>query len=104
MEKSFVWGRNILAVVGFLALGFWLGSARTVKASGHDNGDGVQFQFAGINRTSSLLVYEPSKRTVYVYQGATTGNSVVGCSYMYHLNRPGDPIHRENCQVTDLGR
>ena len=104
MEKVFVWGRNILAVVGLLALGFWLGSSRTVKAAGYDSGDGVQFQLTGIDRSSSLLVYEPRRRTVYVYQGATTGNSTVGCSYMYHLNKPGGPIQRENCQVTDLGR
>jgi hypothetical protein len=102
MEKVGNWSRNGLAVVGLLALGFWLGSSRNVQASTSDAGMGVQFQLAGVNEASSLLVYQPETRTVYVYQGATFGNSNVQCSYKFQMTRPGEVIHRVNCPVAQL--
>ncbi len=103
MQKALGWVRNGLAVVGVLALGFWLGSGRTAKASSYDSGAGdVEFQLTGINQTSSLLVYRPGTKTVYVYQGATTGNSALQCSYMFQLTRPGAVIHRVPCGVPSL--
>jgi hypothetical protein len=103
MEKVGNWSRNGLAVVGLLAVGFWLGSSRNVQASGYDSeGMGVQFRLAGVNEASSLLVYQPETRTVYVYQGATSGNSNVQCSYKFQMTRPGEVIHRVNCPVAQL--
>jgi hypothetical protein len=97
MDKAVAWTRNALAMVGVLALGFWLGSARTVKAAGYNSGGDLQFQLAGVNEHSSLLVYQPESNTVYVYQGATTGNSSLQCSFMFQLDRPGGAIRRVNC-------
>ncbi len=103
MERTGTWVRNGLAFAGALALGLWLGSARSAKAAGYDSsGNGVQFQLTGVDETSSLLVYEPGARTVYVYRGATVGNSALQCSYMYRLSRPGETIHRESCAVQNL--
>jgi hypothetical protein len=103
MEK--VWGctRNGLALVGVLAFGFWLGAGRTVKASSYQSGGGdVEFQLTGINPTSSLLVYQPGTKTVYVYQGATTGNAALQCSFMFQLDKPGNVIRRVPCAVQQL--
>ncbi|MGA2206218.1 MAG: hypothetical protein ABSG10_05760 [Terracidiphilus sp.] len=103
MEKVWGWGRNGLALVGILALGFWLGEDRTVRASSYDSGGGnVEFQLTGINPTSSLLVYQPGTKTVYVYQGATTGNAALQCSFMFQLNKPGNVIRRNPCAVQQL--
>ena len=102
MDKVLNWTRNSLAVVGLLALGFWLGSGRTAKASTSDAGMGVQFQLDGINPASALLVYQPETRTVYVYQGATTGNANVQCTYKFQMTRPGEVIHRVSCPVPEL--
>jgi hypothetical protein len=103
MSKIWIWTRNGLAFVGVLALGFWLGASRTVKASNNDySGMGVQFQLAGISEGSSLLVYQPDTKTVYVYQGATAGNSNVQCSYKFQMTRPGEAIHRVPCSVPQL--
>ena len=102
MGKVWNWVRNGLAVVGLLALGFWLGSGRAVKASTSDAGMGVQFQLAGVSEASSLLVYQPETRTVYVYQAATTGNANVQCSYKFQMTRPGEVIHRVPCPVPQL--
>ena len=83
MEKVWGWTRNGLAIMGVLAVGFWLGSGRTVNASTYQSaGGGVEFQLTGINPTSSLLVYQPETKTVYVYQGATLGNAAVQCSFI----------------------
>ena len=103
MSKVWIWMKNGLALFGALALGFWLGSGRSVSASSYESGGmGVQFQLAGVNETSALLVYQPDTKTVYVYQGATLGNSNLQCSYMFRLTRPGEVIHRVPCAVPEL--
>lgn len=103
MGKVWGWARNGLAIIGVLAVGFWLGAGRTVKASSYESGGGnVEFQLTGINPTSSLLVYQPGTKTVYVYQGATTGNSALQCSFMFQLDKPGQVIRRIPCGVQQL--
>ncbi|MGD0741412.1 MAG: hypothetical protein ABR957_17615 [Terracidiphilus sp.] len=103
MKAGWEWTRNGLALVGVLALGFWLGAGRTVKASSAESSAGdVEFQLTNVGPASSLLVYQPRTNTVYVYQGATTGNSALQCSFMYQLQRPGDVIRRVPCDVQRL--
>jgi len=103
MNATVSWLKSIFALAAVLALGLWLGAAHTAKASSDDDGAGVQFQLtSGINPESSLLVYQPGTKTVYVYQGATTGNNALQCSFMYQLTRPGEVIHRIPCRVPSL--
>ena len=87
--------RNLLALAGVFALGYWLAGARAVHASSDD----VQFELQGVNENSSLLVYQPSTKTVYVYRGAMAGNSALQCNFMFQMTKPGGVIHRENCAV-----
>jgi hypothetical protein len=97
------WTRNVLALLGVLALGFWLGAGRTVNASSGESSAGdVEFQLTSVSPSSSLLVYQPGTKTVYVYQGATTGNSALQCSFKFQLDRPGDVIRRVSCDVPKL--
>jgi len=103
MKEICDWTRNVLAVLGLLALGFWLGAGRDVKASSNETGGmGVQFQLDGVRPESALLVYQPETKTVYVYQGATTGNSNVQCAFKFQLTRPGEVIRRVPCPVPEL--
>jgi hypothetical protein len=103
MEKAAKYLKNGLALTGVLALGFWLGAGRAASASSYDSdGNGVQFQLTGVDESSSLLVYQPRTKTVYVYRGATTGNNALQCSLMFQLNRPGDVIRRVPCSVQNL--
>ncbi len=102
MRRLWEWMRNGLAFGAVLALGFWLGADRTVKASTSDSGMGVQFQMEGINPSSSLLVYQPETRTIYVYQAATSGSSNVQCSYKFQMTRPGEVIRRVPCPLPEL--
>lgn len=90
--------RNLLALAGVFALGYWLAGARAVNASSDD----VQFELQGVNENSSLLVYQPSTKTVYVYRGAMVGNSALQCNFMFQMTKPGGVIHRENCAVQTL--
>jgi len=95
--------KNGLALLAMLALGFWLGSGHAVRASGDDSGQGVQFQLTGgIEPTSSLLVYVPDRKTVYLYQGAMQGNSALQCNYMFQMDRPGDVIRRVPCSMQKM--
>jgi hypothetical protein len=87
-----------LALAGIFALGYWLAGARAVRASTDD----VQFELQGVNENSSLLVYQPSTKTVYVYRGAMAGNSALQCNFMFQMTKPGGVIHRENCAVQTL--
>jgi hypothetical protein len=98
MEKAGEWTRNLLAMIGVFALGYWLASGRPVHASSDD----VQFELQGINDSSSLLVYQPSTKTVYVYRGAMTGNSALQCNFMFKMTQPGGVVNRENCAVQTL--
>jgi hypothetical protein len=103
MREVWDWTRNCLALGAVLAFGFWLGAGRSVSASSNQSGAGdVEFQLTGINQTSSLLVYQPGTKTVYVYQGATTGNDALQCSFMFQLDRPGQVIRRIPCGVPQL--
>lgn len=65
---------------------------------------GNRVPFTGINPASSLTIYSPEDRMLYVYQGATTGNSHVTCSFRIHIPRVGEPIDRENCAPGSLTR
>lgn len=103
MKKLLLWARYGLAVVALLALGYRLGAVGSAKASGSGSSEGeVQFQLTGVNETSSLLVYQPGSRTVYVYRGATTGNSNLQCNFMFRLGAPGGAIQRVPCAVQTL--
>ena len=99
MNRLIEWSRNGLALAGVLALGYALGNgtgtAKTVHAASGD----TQFQLSGVSEGSSLLVYQPDSKTVYVYRAATTGNATVQCSYKFIVNQPGGSIQRVNCPV-----
>jgi hypothetical protein len=100
MGKVWEWVRNGLALAGILALGMWLGSARTVTAAGYQPVRGVpQFQLTGVDPSSALLVYEPESHAVYVYRAVTVGSNVLSCSYKFQLDRPGAPIQRRSCDL-----
>ncbi len=90
--------RNLLALAGIFGLGYWLAGARAVHASSDD----VQFELQGVNENSSLLVYQPSTKTVYVYRAAMVGNSALQCNFMFKLTQPGGVVNRENCAVQTL--
>lgn len=102
MGKAAGWVRNFLAILGLLAIGYWLGSSKPVAAASSSDGD-VAFQLSGVNETSSLLVYQAGTKTVYVYRGATVGSSTVQCSFKYTVGAPGAAIHRENCPIGSTG-
>jgi len=97
--KAMGWLRDVLAVVGILALGYWFGAGNAVRAASSSSGSDVEFQLTGVNDTSSLLVYQPGTKTVYVYRGATVGGSTLQCSFQYHLGAPGAAIQRTNCAM-----
>jgi hypothetical protein len=98
MQKAWEWVRNGLAIVGLVALGFWVGSSAHVKAAS-SSGYGVAFQMNGVSDNSALMAYHPESRSLYVYRGATVGNSVVPCALKFEIGEPGAALRRTNCPV-----
>ena len=92
------WLRDALAAAALLMLGHWFAGAHQVRAASSE----MAFQLAGVNESSSLLVYEPGTKTVYVYRGATVGNSALQCSYKFVLGTPGGVVRRVECPVGTL--
>jgi hypothetical protein len=98
MQKTKQTLTQIAAIFGVFMLGYWLANVRAVHASSDD----VQFELQGVTENSSLLVYQPSTRTVYVYRGAMAGNSSLQCNFKFELTKPGGVIHRDNCAVQSV--
>jgi hypothetical protein len=88
--------RDLLALGGVFALG-WALHGRTVHAAADD----FQFQMQTAHVDSSLLIYHPSDKMIYVYQGAMTGNASLQCSFRYRLGDDG-VVRRENCPAGSL--
>lgn len=68
--------------------------SRTVKA---DSGDNAQIEVREVTGGSSLVVYYPNLKKLFVYQSPFVGMPTWGCSYSVQLSTPGGPIKREPC-------
>jgi len=102
-RRSGRWIRNGLAAGFALALFYWLGANRPIQSAVFAASEGdPQFQLTSLNQTSSLLVYQPDSKTIYVYQGATTGSSTLQCSFKFQLGKPGGVIQRTACPAPSL--
>jgi hypothetical protein len=98
MQRALEWMRNGLAIVGLVALGYWMGTGRQVRAAS-SSGDGVEFQMDGVSDNSALMVYHPESKSLYVYRGATVGSSVVQCAFKFQIGDPGAALRRTNCPI-----
>lgn len=93
------WFGNCVLVVAAMAIGWWAHGAGAVHASSAPVGE-LSFQFVKTDLNNALTVYDSGQHVLYVYQGASaTGAATVNCSYMFHINKAGGPIQRENCKV-----
>ena len=103
MQKAAEYLRNGLAILGLIALGYWLGSSSHGSISqvqaASSSGDGVSFQMDGVSDNSALLVYHPESKSLYVYRGATVGSSVVQCAFKFQIGEPGAALRRTNCPI-----
>ncbi len=98
--RSFV--RDLVLVAFAVAVGWWMrGADRTVvaQAAGSDN---LAFQMIGTGPESTLAMYNPGTRTLYVYPHAGSGSSNVTCTYGFLVNAPGMPLVRRNCPAGEF--
>ena len=92
------WLSNCVLVVAAMAIGWWAHGNAAVHASSAPEGE-LSFQFVKSDLDNALTVYDSGARVLYVYQGASAiGAATVNCSYMFHINKAGGPIQRENCK------
>ena len=94
--------RDAVMLAAAAAIGWWAhGGKRRVEAASEAN---MVYQFDSLTPGSSLTLYNAEERTLYVYHGATAGNSHLSCSFRYRIPRAGAPIDRENCAAGSLLR
>jgi hypothetical protein len=91
------WLRDATLLVAALAVAWWAHGDRPVQAASGD----LQFQMEAAGDT--LLLYSAGDRSIYVYKGASSGNSNMQCSYKFVVTAPGR-AQRESCDMTSLTR
>ena len=96
--------RDAVLVAAAAAVGWWSHGAGTPvhAARGEDSGGNLAFQFLPGGEQSSLSIYSPEDRTIYVYPHVGVGNSHISCTYMFHMRQLGGAIDRENCKPGSL--
>lgn len=90
--------RVLLTMLGIAVLAFgigrWAGAYGIVRA---DSGDSPQVDVRQIDGGSSLVVYYPSLKKMFVYQ-PFAGQPVWPCAYSIQLSAPGGTVERQACQ------
>lgn len=93
MKKNTLWIMLSVAVLAF-GIGQWAGSYGIVNA---DSGESPQVDVGQIGADSSLVVYYPSQKKMFVYQ-PFVGQPVWPCAYSIQLSVPGGTVERQACQ------
>jgi hypothetical protein len=100
MTKAYV--REGVMIAAALMIGWWARGVDRQVAAASAVPSNLVYQFSNAGPGISLTMYNPGEQMLYVYQGATMGNSHVNCSYRFHIQQPGAPIERENCAIGSL--
>jgi hypothetical protein len=100
MSKAYL--REGVMIMAALAIGWWAHGVNRPVAAESAVPPNLVYQFSNAGPGISLTMYNPGEQMLYVYQGATMGNSHVNCSYRFHIKQPGAPIERENCAIGSL--
>jgi|HubBroStandDraft_6_1064221.scaffolds.fasta_scaffold2230700_2 hypothetical protein len=93
--------RDLVLVALAASVGWGLRGAGTsvlAQRSGSSSGE-LGFQLSGIGGDTSLTVYNPNNRTLYVYPRIAQGNAHINCEFSLTVASPGGPIERQNCGV-----
>jgi hypothetical protein len=109
--------RDLVLLCLAVAIGWWGRGADTAVLAQHSSSTSssssrggtatadpltLAFQMTGNGPDAALTLYNPGNRTLYVYERAGAGNSVVNCTYSFAIASPGAAIRRDNCAVGDL--
>ena len=86
-----------LALAAF-TLGRWNSSTTVVKAQSSST---PQIDVRPVDGQSSLIVYYPDLKKVFVYQNPFIGMPKWGCAYSIKLDKPGGTIERKQCSAQD---
>jgi hypothetical protein len=90
--------RSVVALVALglaaFTAGRWSRSSSPVKA---DSGETPQIDVRQISGGTSLVVYYPNTKKLFVYQNPFVGLPTWGCSYSVQLSTPGGTINRQPC-------
>ena len=83
----------LLTVLAAFEAGRWTGPPTTAKAYAADS---TQVEVREINAQTSLVVYEPSVRKMFVYT-PFAGQPTWSCAFSIQLGAPGEKVERQQC-------
>jgi hypothetical protein len=91
----------VLLIAAVACLAFTAGERWHAPTTVHASSSSTTpfFQLSGVGPGTAISYYSASDHAIYIYQGATTGNAVVPCSYKFTLDEAGKPLRRENCPI-----
>jgi hypothetical protein len=90
-------GRDLLLVAAALAAGWWARGPNKPVLAQRGAPENLAFQMIGTGPESTLVMYDPGTRVLYVYARAGAGSSRVSCTYGFLISTPGQPLERRNC-------
>ncbi len=96
------WARDLVLVAFALCVGWWMRSADRAVMAQTGSSDNLAFQMIGTGPDSTLAMYNPGTRTLYVYARAGSGSSNVTGTYGFLVNTPGMPLVRRNCPAGEF--
>jgi hypothetical protein len=82
------------ACLAAFSVGRWSRPGASVHA---DSGDSPQIELREVTGGTSLTVYYPSLKKLFVYQNPFVGQPVWPCAYTVQLSTPGGTINRQPC-------
>lgn len=97
-----VWSRDLLLVGAAVAAGWWIHGADKPVLAQRGTPENLAFQMIGTGPESTLAMYDPLTRVLYVYARTGAGSNHVPCTYGFFISAPGQPLERRNCAPGDL--
>lgn len=91
MKRDLIWIVCAVIAIAF-GVGQWVGSYHTVKADSDD----AQIDVRQIDGSSSLVVYYPGTKKMFIYQ-PFAGQPTWPCAYSIQLSTPGGTVERKAC-------
>jgi len=95
MEKMERWLGRIAIVVLSFAAGWLASGGRTVQAQSQ----APQVDVRNVGTESSIVVYYPDRKTMYVYAQPFVAGPYPPCTYRITVGEPGKALTREQCPL-----
>jgi hypothetical protein len=88
---------TLLALIAVAVAAFLAGHGSLPGRVKADEGESPSIAVQSVRGDTSLTVYYPSQKKLFVYQTPFVGAPTWNCSYSIQLSTPGGSIERQQC-------